>query len=177
MSEASSSPSRPRAGWRGWRGRPRPGRARGSIGLAVVVLAVLALNGCGSSKPAAAPTTTTSTATTKAAAAAETVTLDSRQVVVRGRQAVTGTAPIDVDDNYFTPNLLTAAPGSTVVLHLASKAAGLHNLTVLGQSVDHDVAAGTTFDVSVTVPASGPLLFYCKYHREESGMVGAINPT
>jgi hypothetical protein len=27
----------------------------------------------------------------------------------------------------------------------------------------------------LTVPASGTLVFFCKYHRDESGMIGALN--
>jgi len=166
MSAPSSSPS-PR--------RPAPAW---SIAAAVAAVA-LVVGGCGSSSKSAktAPTTATTAASTSATTPAgpEAVTLDNRQVIVRGRQAVTATAAIEVDDNFFTPNLLTAPPGSTVTFNLHSKAAGLHNLTVPGQSVDVDIAAGATATAKVTVPASGQVLFYCKYHRDESGMVGVIN--
>lgn len=164
MSAPSSSPS-PR--------RPAPAW---SIAAAVAAVA-LVVGGCGSSSKSTktAPTTATTAASAPTAANPEAVTLDNRQVIVRGRQALTDTAAIEVHDNFFMPNLLTATPGSTVTFNLQSKAAGLHNLTVPGQSVDVDIAAGATATAKVTVPASGQLLFYCKYHRDESGMVGVIN--
>jgi len=166
MSAPSSSPS-PR----------RPARA-GSIGVVLAVAAVaVVLGGCGSSSKSTKATSTTAASSATTAANPEAVTLDNRQVIVRGRQAVTDTAAIEVHDNFFMPNLLTATPGSTVTFNLQSKAAGLHNLTVSGQSVDVDIAAGATATAKVTVPASGQVLFYCKYHRDESGMVGAINAT
>ena len=152
-------------------------RGTGALALAVAVLPIAVLGACGSSSKSskAASTTTTATGAATTAGGPETTTLDGRQVVVRGRQSVTGTAAIEIDDNYYTPNLLTATPGSTVTINLQSKAAGIHNLSVPGQSVDVDVPAGMSASAKVTVPANGQLIFYCKFHRDESGMVGAFN--
>lgn len=150
-------------------------RGRGVLALALLPIAVLGACGSSSKSSKAASTTTTAASAATTAAGPETTTLDGRQVVVRGRQSITGAAAIEIDDNYFTPNLLTASPGSTVTINLQSKAAGLHNISIPGQSIDVDVAAGTSASAKVTVPATGQLIFYCKYHRDESGMVGAFN--
>ena len=141
----------------------------------LVVVALVGACGSSSTSSTAKTTPTTRTTPTTAAAGPEMIALDGKQVVVRGRQAVTATAAVEVDDNFFKPNLFTAAPGSTVTIDLQSKAVGLHNLSVVGQPVDVDIKPGTTASAKVTVPATGALLFFCKYHRDESGMVGAFN--
>lgn len=96
--------------------------------------------------------------------------------VVRGRLAVSrSTAAIEIQDNFFEPNLLTAPAGSTVTLNLSSKGATLHNFSVSGQKIDRDISSSGSASVAVKVPASGRLVFFCKYHRDESGMVGALD--
>src|SRR6266536_3198383 len=48
-----------------------------------------------------------------------------------------------------------------------------HNLTISGQSVDKNVAAGEEAEVDVTFPQSGTLAFYCKFHQSR-GMAGGL---
>ena len=95
---------------------------------------------------------------------------------MRGRQTVSGTTvAITIKDNYFQPNLLTATAGATITFDLSNTGVGLHNFSVTAQSIDKDVTPGSNTTVKVTVPASGRLVFFCKYHRAESGMIGALD--
>ena len=97
-------------------------------------------------------------------------------VVVRGTQTVSGTtAALTIEDNYFEPNILSAPGGKTVSVTLTSKGAILHNFSVTGQKIDQDVPSQGTATVQVAVPASGSVVFFCKYHKDESGMVGVFN--
>src|SRR5438128_7707823 len=96
--------------------------------------------------------------------------------IVRGRLTVSGSsAEIAVKDNFFVPNVLTAPAGTTLTMNLTNQGAGLHNFSVAEQGIDHDVPPSSSAGVKVTVPASGRLVFFCKYHRAESGMVGALD--
>src|SRR5438067_2019232 len=107
--------------------------------------------------------------------AARQITVNGQSVVVRGEKAVSGAVDIRVDDNAFTPNVLTAPAGSTVTLNLTNAGGSLHNISEPGESIDHDLPKGASFAATLHVRASGQLVFFCKYHRDESGMVGVIN--
>jgi plastocyanin len=85
----------------------------------------------------------------------------------------TGSTEVELDDNYFKPNVLTGKPGEKLTLELKNEGKVEHNFTVDGQSIDQDVAAGKDASVSVTLPQSGTLAFYCKYHKS-SGMTGEL---
>ena len=132
---------------------------------AIAALFVLALAGC--SNGTSTPTTTKSP---------EHTVIAGVDAIVRGRQSVSGTTvAITIKDNYFQPNLLTAAAGTTITFDLTNAGAGLHNFSVTAQSIDNDVTPGSSAQLKVTVPASGRLVFFCKYHRDESGMIGALD--
>lgn len=142
-------------------------RRAGAVAAVVVIAAGTA---CSSkSSPSQAATTTTS-------ATVETIPLDQKQVVVRGRAAVSDQITIEADDNYFTPNVLTAKPGTSIALHVVNHGAALHNISVTEQGLDHDLAPKDSFDATIDVPASGQVLFFCRIHRDETGMEGVINP-
>ena len=65
-----------------------------------------------------------------------------------------------------------AAAGVNVVLPSASERIW-HNFSITDQSIDQDVSADKTVDVTVTFPQSGFVEFFCKYHKT-SGMVGEL---
>jgi len=106
----------------------------------------------------------------------ERTTIAGVSTVVRGRLSITGTTPsITIQDNYFEPNLLTATPGAALTFMLKNDGGALHNFSITEQLFDKDVPAGTSLSVPVTVPASGRVVFFCKYHRDDSGMIGALD--
>jgi plastocyanin len=91
-----------------------------------------------------------------------------------GSKSVTGgEAEVELDDFYFKPTVLTGKPGTQVTLELKNEGSTEHNFTIDSQGIDKDVEAGEDAKVSVTLPKSGELSFYCKYHKS-MGMAGAL---
>ena len=84
-----------------------------------------------------------------------------------------GKTEVELDDDYFDPKTITGDPGKTVTLELKNEGNNEHNFTLSAQSVDQDVEAGEEAEVTVTIPKSGSLTFYCKYHQSQ-GMEGML---
>ena len=74
---------------------------------------------------------------------------------------------------YFQPAKVQGAGGKTLTLELTNTGTVEHNFTLDEQNVDRDVEPGEEGEVTVTVPDSGQLVFYCKYHRQR-GMTGLL---
>jgi plastocyanin len=74
---------------------------------------------------------------------------------------------------YFEPTVITGTPGQSLTLELANEGSALHNFSLTEQNIDTDVPAGGTDDVTVTIPGSGFVEFFCKYHKA-LGMVGEL---
>ena len=102
--------------------------------------------------------------------------IGGQDVVVRGRLTVSGNAAtLAIKDNFFEPNILIGAAGSRVTLTLQSAGLGIHNFSLTEQSINKDITPGSTSTVDVTFPPSGRLVFFCRFHRDESGMIGALD--
>jgi plastocyanin len=85
----------------------------------------------------------------------------------------TGKTELELDDNYFQPKTLQGNPGGTITLELKNEGSVEHNFSVSGQDVDQDVGPAEEAEVDVTVPQSGSVQFFCKYHKAE-GMTGTL---
>jgi len=91
-----------------------------------------------------------------------------------GSQDVAGESELDLElDFYFEPTVLTGSAGETLTLHLENEGDTEHNFSLTDQGIDQDVEAGEKAEVSVTLPDSGTLVFFCKYHQN-MGMRGAL---
>jgi plastocyanin len=90
-----------------------------------------------------------------------------------GSESVSGSAEVELDDYYFKPTVLKGKPGSSVTLELKNEGSVEHNFTVDSQGIDKDLEPGKSATVSVTIPKSGVMSFYCKYHKS-MGMAGAL---
>ena len=90
-----------------------------------------------------------------------------------GTKSVSGTAEVELDNYYFKPTVLKGKPGSSVTLELKNEGSVEHNFTIDSQGIDKDLKAGQDAKVSVTIPKSGVISFYCKYHKGR-GMAGAL---
>src|ERR671937_1859221 len=130
-------------------------------GAALLCLAVL-VAGCGGSKKSAAGESE-GTKTTLAGVSAND----------HGTKQVSGTTEIELDDYYFEPTVLKGKPGAKVTLELKNEGKVEHNFSLDAQHIDQDVDAGESAKVTVTIPQSGMLSFYCKYHKS-MGMAGAL---
>jgi plastocyanin len=91
-----------------------------------------------------------------------------------GTKSVSGEAEVELDDYYFEPTVLKGKPGSSVTLELKNEGSVEHNFTIASQGIDKDLEAGEDAKVSVTIPKSGVVSFYCKYHKS-MGMAGALS--
>jgi len=90
-----------------------------------------------------------------------------------GTKTVSGETKVEIDDYYFSPTLLKGKPGQKVTLELENEGSVEHSFTIDSQSIDKVIAPGKDVKVTVTMPKSGSVSFYCKFHKS-SGMAGAL---
>jgi plastocyanin len=127
---------------------------------------VLGACGGGNDNNNNASTTSTSTSTSTSASSA---------VNDHGSKDFSGKSEGDVelDDFYFKPTTVQGKPGQSVKLSLENEGTTEHNFSLPQQGIDQDVEKGKKASVTVKLPKSGRLTFFCKYHRSK-GMVGAL---
>lgn len=81
---------------------------------------------------------------------------------------------VQMYDNYFGPKTITGKAGSTVKIKLKNVGSREHNFKIDSQKqADADIKPGKGATVSVKIPASGSVQFYCEYHKG-LGMVGTV---
>jgi plastocyanin len=98
----------------------------------------------------------------------------SGDVTDKGTQTVSGTSiKLEADDFYFKPTFINAKPGTKLTVEIENEGTNTHTFTIDSAKIDKEIAPGKDADVEVTVPSSGDLNFYCRFHRG-SGMQGAI---
>ena len=92
-----------------------------------------------------------------------------------GAKAVedSGKTEVELDDYYFEPTVLEGKAGQKVKLELKNEGQVDHTFTVDSEGIDQDVQPGDEAEVTVTIPKSGVVSFYCKFHKS-SGMAGAL---
>jgi plastocyanin len=90
-----------------------------------------------------------------------------------GGKAATSGGEVEMYNNYFKPKVISGKPGSTVKIELKNEGSTEHSFNVDSQKIEKELEAGKDTTVSVKIPASGSLQFYCKYHKA-LGMTGAI---
>lgn len=151
--------------------------------LALVMALGLVAAACSNGSSNAASGNTTNGATeTASPSGGETeggkITIDGEQANDHGTKDVSGQNELEVelDDFYFNPTVLQGTPGEQIKLELKNESGTLHNFSIDDQSINQDVAGGQDQTVTVTIPQSGQVVFYCKYHRS-LGMLGALEPT
>ena len=92
----------------------------------------------------------------------------------KGTKAVKGTSvEVEQDDYYFGPTFIKAKAGTTLTVELENEGTTEHNFSISGQSIDMNVEPGQKATATVTVPATGSVVFFCKFHQSV-GMQGAI---
>jgi YVTN family beta-propeller protein len=86
-------------------------------------------------------------------------------------------APADVtiraDDYSFTPNAVQGRAGQRLRLRIDNAASTLHNVSAPSLGLDRDLPPGGHVEVEVTVPRTGPVPFFCKFH-EPLGQRGQV---
>jgi len=87
-----------------------------------------------------------------------------------------GKTEVELDDFYFKPTVLTGKAGEKVVLELKNEGQTEHSFTIASQGIDKVIEPGDEAEVTVKIPQSGAVSFYCKFHKS-SGMAGALAVT
>ena len=131
---------------------------------ALLGLLAVAVTGCGG-KSTAKPSSTSSSGGQKTIAG---VTANDH-----GTKTVSTSAEVEMDDYYFKPTVIEGKPGSTVMLELKNEGTIEHNFTVGAQNIHMNMQPGSSAKVTVTIPKSGAVSFYCKFHKS-MGMAGAL---
>ena len=135
---------------------------------ALLLLLIPALAACGGGKksntsasPSTVPPGTTGAATPK--------------MNKHGVKDVSGMSSLDVemDDYYFSPTVIRGKPSQKLTLNFSNHGTVEHNFTITSQGLNKDVEPKKTASVQVTLPSSGVLVFYCKYHKT-LGMAGEL---
>lgn len=145
---------------------------RGVVVVAGCVL-LLAAAGCGSSSSSSSGGTTTEESGGGGQRAIAGVNANDH-----GTKAVedNGKTEVEMDDFYFEPTVLQGKPGQKVTLELKNEGNTEHSFTIDSQNVDQELGPGEEAEVDVTIPKSGVVSFYCKFHKS-SGMAGALAVT
>jgi plastocyanin len=146
-----------------------------------LIVAVLALGlvpflaGCGSSSSSSGNTTTEASG---GEGEGGTTTVGGLKANNHGSKAVetSGKTEVELDDFYFEPTVLEGKAGQKVELELKNEGNVEHSFTVESQGIDKDLEPGDEGEVTVTIPKSGAISFFCKYHKSE-GMAGALAVT
>ena len=129
---------------------------------AAVAAFALAVAGCGSEKYGAGGGSGGKTATIAGVLAND-----------HGSKQVSGKSEVQLDDFYFDATVLTGKPGAKVALQLTNNGKAKHNFTIDAQKISADLELGESETVTVTIPQSGEISFYCEYHKS-MGMAGAL---
>ena len=145
---------------------------RGVVIIAGCVL-VLAAAGCGSSSSSSSGTTTE-----ESSGGGGQKTIAGVNANDHGTKPVedSGKTEVEMDDFYFEPTVLEGKPGQKVELELKNEGETEHSFTIDSQNVDQELGPGEEAEVDVTIPKSGVVSFYCKFHKS-SGMAGALAVT
>jgi plastocyanin len=138
------------------------------LGLAIVPLVA----GCGSSKSSSG---STSTESGSSGGGGGSKTIAGVRANDHGTETASssGKTEVELDDFYFKPTVLQGKPGAQVRLELKNEGKVEHTFTIDSQGVDQDLQPGDEAEVTVTIPKSGAVSFYCKLHKS-SGMAGAL---
>jgi plastocyanin len=104
------------------------------------------------------------------------ITIGSDKANNKGTASISGKEDfsVEVDSFYFEPTVLKGTAGQQIKLELENESSTLHNFTLADQKIDQDIQAGQKMEVTVKLPTSGFLEFFCKYHKA-SGMVGELS--
>ena len=141
-------------------------------GVVIVACALLILAaGCGSGSSGSSSTTEAS-----GGGGGGQKTIAGVKANDHGTKSVGNETEVELDDFYFEPTVLQGKPGQKVTLELKNEGKVEHSFTVDSQGIDKDLEPGEDAKVTVTIPKSGAVSFYCKYHKS-SGMAGALAVT
>ncbi|MDR7238211.1 cupredoxin domain-containing protein [Neobacillus drentensis] len=80
---------------------------------------------------------------------------------------------VELNDNYFNPNVITISNGTTTTLILKNKGKKEHTFTVEKLGIDAEVQPGKEKTITVEPKQPGTYELICRYHFQ-GGMVGKV---
>jgi plastocyanin len=97
------------------------------------------------------------------------------KVNVKGTATATGNAiELDQRDYSYTPTFVKISAGaSAITVTVKNMGSVQHTFTVPAEQIDKVLNPGDSVTVTVTIPGSGAILFYCRFHQT-LGMQGAF---
>jgi plastocyanin len=103
------------------------------------------------------------------------VVIEGQGVNLHGTARVVdgGTIELEMDEDYFEPTVLRGPAGATFTIELRNDGTRGHNFFVPGQGIDLHCGVRAKDAVQVAFPASGVLVYRCRYSAT-SGMRGAF---
>jgi plastocyanin len=145
--------------------------------IVAVVALVLIAAGCGSSSSSSSGGGGTTTEESGGGGGGQ-KTIAGVNANDHGMKAVedSGKTEVEMDDYYFEPTVLEGKPGEKVTLELKNEGSTTHTFTIDSQGVDQELGPSEEAEVDVTIPKSGMVSFYCKFHKSQ-GMAGALAVT
>lgn len=163
------------------------GRLRLGVGAGAMALVLVASACGGDNKPSSSSGTTTASGSDSgsgsgsASGTATSAAAGSAPVSLPGTVNDHGTGTVkdggdlemELDDFYFGPTFVTGPAGAKVTLNLSNEGQKSHTFTIDSAKIDQQVDPGKKATVQVTLPASGTLAFYCRFHVS-GGMQGAF---
>ena len=144
---------------------------RRALMFAAMTLAVLAVAGCGGYGGSGSKASSTSESS--GGGGGGKINAAGVQANDHGSKSASGETKVELDDYYFKPTVLKGSPGQKITLELENEGSAEHTFTVDAQGVDQELEPGDEAKVTVTIPKSGAISFYCKFHKDE-GMAGAL---
>ena len=146
--------------------------------LAIAALAVL-LAACGSSSKSSSSTGSAASASSSSgggygSGSSKSTKTTKTTVANSSASAKSGVVKVNMVDDAFQPKAITGKPGSTIKVELKNTGNNEHNFKIDSQKqADADVSPGKSASVTVKIPTSGSVQFYCEYHKG-LGMVGTV---
>lgn len=144
------------------------GTLRRGVVIIALALAALVVAGCGSSSSSSG-----GGATTAASGQGGQTRVAGVNANDHGTKTVKKVAEVVLNDYYFSPTVIQGKAGQKVTLELKNDGKVEHSFTLAAQKIDKTLSPGGSTKVTVTIPASGAVSFYCKFHKG-SGMAGAL---
>ncbi|WP_147535774.1 cupredoxin domain-containing protein [Bacillus marasmi] len=80
---------------------------------------------------------------------------------------------VELNDDYFSPKVITIPMGKTTTLLLKNKGKKEHTFTVEKLGIDAEVQAGKEKTITITPNQTGTYELICRYHFQ-AGMVGKV---
>jgi plastocyanin len=137
--------------------------------IVALAFAAFAVAGCGSSSSSSSGTTSESSG----AGGGGQKTIAGVTANDHGTKTVAKETAVELDDYYFEPTVIQGKAGQKVTLELKNEGKVEHSFVIDSQNIDQTIQPGEDAKVTVTIPASGAVSFYCKFHKSE-GMAGAL---